>query len=78
MTSHGRDRAAERGISQDDIREVLRAPYMSYPGKTSRVCYVGTTTDGRAIVVCTAHTLEESPDSAKVVSVWERGTQDEQ
>lgn len=73
MTFHGKERCEQRGISQDDIRQVLAAPYMSYPGKTSRVCYVGKTTDGRTIVVCTAQTLDENPNNVRVVSAWEKG-----
>lgn len=35
LTQHANQRAKDRGVTHDEILETLRAPSVTYPGKTS-------------------------------------------
>lgn len=51
IRGHPRDRMAERGILERDIRHVLENHEQSYPGNSNSIVYVGTVTDGRRLQV---------------------------
>lgn len=71
FTGHATHQMAKRGISQDDVREVLTDFESSYPSGTSdRHCYVKTI-DGHRIQV-----VVESYDHELVVTAYEQLKQD--
>ena len=74
LTSHARDRMAERNVTEDDIRSVLENPSMSLPGRPSGTCYIGNGVNGASLQVCIVGVLT-SGKAAKIKSAyWREGS----
>ncbi|WP_081491384.1 DUF4258 domain-containing protein [Schaalia georgiae] len=73
LSQHARDRARERGITDDDILSVLLNPSLTRPANSaSKLVYEsGPDQDGCRIVVVASHP-PDAHDCVVVVSCWKR------